>query len=75
MKTFVLYWPDGCQEEVTGEDISQAFRDAGYDVTHWTCLVDYHEKGKPSEAQRLLHKQNRDVAVEQWSDFMLDSRD
>jgi hypothetical protein len=45
MKKFILHWKDGKKEEVTGNDITSAFNNAGYSQGAIRVL-DYYEEVK-----------------------------
>lgn len=47
MKTFILHWLDGVDEEVQGNSISDAFTRAGYGGGAIRALDYYEEKDKP----------------------------
>jgi hypothetical protein len=49
MKTYILHWLDGKEEEVQGYDIADAFRRAGYGGGAINAL-DYYEEKKDEVA-------------------------
>lgn len=43
MRTFIIYWLDGKKSELTGTDVADAFRRAGYGLGALGA-VDYYEE-------------------------------
>lgn len=61
MKTFVLHWLDGKNQDVTGKNIADAMNNAGYGHGALRALDYYEEKKSPPNpvvqpigAQRLI---------------------
>lgn len=44
MKTFIIHWQDGAKNEVSGNDIGQAFIKAGYNAIDLLSVENYEEK-------------------------------
>ena len=59
MKKFNLYWLDGKFEEISGTDIADAFRRAGYGQGALVALDFYDEKVDNSPVEYVYNKERK----------------